>query len=57
MLYTVNSDVFTLKQKGESITEEELIKAECNIEALVTAGHLKLPQSVKVTTTEEGESK
>ena len=41
MNYTVTSDVFTPKKKGESITEKELLELGVNIDALVAGGHIK----------------
>ena len=41
MNYIVTSDVFTPKEKGESITEKELLELGLNIDALVAGGHLK----------------
>ena len=41
MSYTVTSDNFEAKKKGESITEKELLELGLNIDALVAGGHLK----------------
>ena len=57
MAYTVNSDNFTLKKKGESISEKELLEAGCNIQALVLGGHLVSAQTTKANSTQEGEPK
>lgn len=57
MGYTVNSDRFALKNKGESVTDKELLEAGCNIEALVAGGHLVSAQTPKAAPTQEGESK
>lgn len=52
MAYTVNSDLFTLANKGASISVKELQEAGCNIEALVAAGHLVSAKSTTKTATE-----
>jgi hypothetical protein len=57
MNYTVNSDRFALKAKGESVSDKELLEAGCNIEALVAGGHLVSAQTPKVTPTQEGDAK
>lgn len=57
MTYTVNSDRFSLKKKGESVSEKELLEAGCNIEALVSAGHLVSAATPKVAPAQEGEVK
>ncbi len=46
MSYTVTSDNFNPKKKGEEITEKELLELGLNIDALVASEHLK-----KTTTT------
>lgn len=56
MSYTVNSDRFNGKKKGESVTEKELLEAGCNIDALVAAGHLVSAKTAAVKT-QEGETK
>jgi hypothetical protein len=57
MSYTVGSNNFTLKKKGESVTDKELLEAGCNIEALVVGGHLVSAQTPQAPTTQEGETK
>lgn len=57
MNYTVNSNNFALRKKGESISEKELLEAGCNVEALVSAGHLVSAGAPKAVPTQEGESK
>lgn len=57
MAYTVNSDRFSLKKKGESISDKELLEAGCNIEALVSAGHLVSAGTPKAAIAQEGEDK
>jgi hypothetical protein len=57
MGYTVNSDNFALKKKGEAITEKELLEAGCNVAALVAGGHLVSAQTAKAVPTQEGETK
>ena len=52
MNYTVTSDVFTPKEKGESITEKELLELGLNIDALLAGGHIG-PK--KITTTKKSE--
>jgi hypothetical protein len=47
MNYTVTSDVFTPKEKGESITEKELLQLGLNIDALVASGHIKNNAAIK----------
>jgi hypothetical protein len=51
MTYTVNSDRFALKKKGESISDKELL------EALVSAGHLVSAVTPKAAPASEGETK
>lgn len=41
MSYTVASDNFEAKKKGESITDKELLELGLNIEALVASEHIK----------------
>ena len=55
MAYIVNSERFTLKEKGGSVTDKELLEAGCNIEALVASGHLVSAQTKKTSTAQEGE--
>lgn len=57
MTYTVNSDRFVLKKKGESVTEKELLEAGCNIDALVAGGHLVSAKTAPAVPTQEGETK
>jgi hypothetical protein len=57
MGYTVNSDSFALKKKGEAITEKELLEAGCNVAALVAGGHLVSAQTIRTVPTQEGETK
>lgn len=57
MSYTVNSDRFVLKKKGETITEKELLEAGCNIAALVAGNHLVSAKTAPAVPTQEGESK
>jgi hypothetical protein len=57
MTYTVNSDRFALKKKGESISDKELLEAGCNVEALVSAGHLVSAVTPKAAPASEGETK
>lgn len=57
MNYTVNSDRFALKAKGESVSDKELLEAGCNVEALVSAGHLVSVAAPKAAPALEGESK
>jgi hypothetical protein len=42
MTYTITSDILVVgkKRKGETITEKELLDANCNIEALIEAKHV-----------------
>jgi hypothetical protein len=47
MNYTVTSDVFTPKKKGESITEKELLALGLNIDALVAGEYLKNTAAIK----------
>ncbi len=53
MNYTVASENFEAKKKGESITEKELLELELNIEALVASDHLKSNAPTKPATVEE----
>jgi len=57
MNYTVNSDRFALKAKGESVSDKELLEAGCNVEALVSSGHLVSTAASKAAPALEGESK
>lgn len=53
MSYTVNSDNFEAKAKGESITAKELLELGLNVEALVAGNHLKSNAPTKPATVEE----
>jgi hypothetical protein len=53
MEYIVASDRFVLKEKGQAITEKELLEAGCDISALVSAGHLKNKQADNVAAIKE----
>jgi hypothetical protein len=53
MSYTVTSDNFEAKAKGESITAKELLELGLNVEALVAGDHLKSNAPIKTTTVEE----
>jgi hypothetical protein len=53
MSYTVASDNFEAKKKGESVTEKELLELGLNAEALVAGGHLKSNAPTKPATVEE----
>jgi hypothetical protein len=55
MNYTVNSDNFEAKKKGESITEKELLELGLNAEALVAGDHLKSNAPIKPVTEKEAE--
>lgn len=57
MNYTVNSDRFALKAKGESVSEKELLEAGCDIKALVAGGHLVSAQTPKSVPAQEGDTK
>ena len=54
MNYTVNSDRFALKAKGQSVTDKELLEAGCDIKALVAGGHLVSASTPKAVPTQEG---
>lgn len=47
MSYTITSDNFEGKAKGESITEKELLELGVNIDALVASGHIKNNAPIK----------
>jgi hypothetical protein len=47
MSYTVASDNFEAKKKGESITDKELLELGLNIEALVASEHIKKTAAIK----------
>ena len=54
MSYTITSDNFEGKTKGDSITEKELLESGLNIEALVAGEHLKDAKAlIKSATVEE----
>lgn len=56
MTYKVNSDRFGLKKKGESVSDKELLEAGCNVEALISAGHLVSTAAPKAAPAQEGVS-
>jgi hypothetical protein len=47
MSYTVTSENFEAKKKGEQITEKELLELELNINALEAGEHIKKTASTK----------
>ena len=53
MSYTVASDNFEAKKKGESVTEKELLELGLNVQALVAGDHLKSNAPIKTTTVED----
>jgi hypothetical protein len=53
MSYTVASDNFEAKKKGDSVTEKELLELGLNVEALIAGGYLKSNAAIKTTTVEE----
>ena len=53
MNYTVTSDNFEAKKKGESITEKELLELGLNIDALVAGEHIKKPTAATKPVTEK----
>ena len=54
MSYTVTSNNFEGKVKGDSITEKELLESGLNIEALIAGEHLKDAKAIiKPATVEE----
>jgi hypothetical protein len=55
MSYTVTSDNFEAKKKGESITEKELLELGLNIKALVAGEHIKSTSATKPATEKEAE--
>lgn len=57
MAYIVNSDRFALKNKGESVSDKELLEAGCNIDALVAGGHLVSAKTAPAVPTQEGDTK
>jgi len=55
MNYTVASENFEAKKKGESITEKELLELGLNIDALVSGEHIKKTTTIKPVTEKEAE--
>jgi hypothetical protein len=55
MNYTVTSDNFEGKKKGESITTKELLELGLNFEALVAGEHIKTTTATKPATEKEAE--
>jgi hypothetical protein len=55
MSYTVTSDNFEAKKKGESITAKELLELGLNADALVAGDHLKSNAPIKPATEKEAE--
>jgi hypothetical protein len=55
MNYTVTSDNFEAKKKGESITDKELLELGLNADALVAGDHLKSNAPIKPATEKEAE--
>ena len=53
MSYTVTSDKFEAKKKGETITVKELLELGLNIDALVAGEYIKKPAAIKPATVEE----
>jgi hypothetical protein len=53
MSYTVTSDNFEAKKKGETITDKELLELGLNADALVAGEHLKKSAPTKPATVEE----
>jgi hypothetical protein len=53
MSYTVTSDNFEAKKKGETITDKELLELGLNADALVAGEHLKKTGTTKPATVEE----
>lgn len=54
MSYTVTSDNFEAKKKGESITDKELLELGLNTDALVAGEHIKKSApAIKPATVEE----
>jgi hypothetical protein len=41
MSYTITSDNFEAKKKGESITDKELLEMGLNVKALIAGEHIK----------------
>jgi len=55
MSYTVTSDNFEAKKKGESITDKELLELGLDAKALVAGDHLKNNAPTKPATEKEAE--
>jgi hypothetical protein len=53
MSYTVTSDNFEAKKKGETITDKELLDLGLNADALVAGEHIKKSTQIKPATVEE----
>jgi hypothetical protein len=53
MSYTVTSDNFEAKKKGETITDKELLDLGLNADALVAGEHIKKSTQTKPATVEE----
>jgi hypothetical protein len=53
MSYTVTSDNFEAKKKGETITDKELLELGLNADALVAGEHIKKSLQTKPATVEE----
>lgn len=54
MSYIVTSDNFEGKEKGDSVTEKELLELGLNIDALIAGEHLKdTKATIKPATVEE----
>ena len=53
MNYTVTSDNFEAKKKGESITEKELLELGLNIDALVAGEYIKKTTTATKPVTEK----
>jgi hypothetical protein len=53
MSYTVTSDNFEAKKKGETITNKELLDLGLNTDALVAGEHIKKSTQTKPATVEE----
>lgn len=51
MTYTITSDNFEAKKKGDSITDKELLELGLNVDALVAGEHIKA--SIKPAKAEE----
>ena len=53
MSYTVTSDNFEAKKKGETITDKELLELGLDAKALIAGDHLKSNAPTKLATVEE----